>query len=119
LRRPLRRRPSLDQVRSVTGEPRYACVSVGYDCGERLIYFVGNGCRELADCSDPNHASKFGPRYLESLFGAPLFRHLIEKRIVCALQLDGAFFNPCFQLIPGLPKGLFYLLSPRNQTIRD
>ena len=98
----------------VTGEPCHAGIGIGHNRGEWLIHFVGNGCRQFADCSDSNHASKFGPRHLESLFSTPLFRHLIEQRIVCALQFGGAFFNPCFQLISRSPGILLSAIATKR-----
>ena len=86
-------------------EPRHAGVGIGHDRGQRLIYFVSDGCRELADCSDSNHASKFGTRYLQSLFGAPLFRHLREKRIVCALQFERCVLQPVLPAHLGIAEG--------------
>ena len=56
--------------------------------------------------------AKFRPRYLKGLFGAPLFGHLVQKRLVCVLEFSGAFFNPYFEFVAGSAKGIFCFSSP-------
>jgi hypothetical protein len=93
-------------------EPGHTSIGIGYHRSERLIHLVSNGSRQLADGSDSNDASKFRPCDLQSLFGAPLFLHLIQKRVVGVLEFHGTFRNPGLEAVTSPEKGIFRFSSP-------
>src|ERR1700722_1169423 len=75
---PLYRATHRVQIRSSAIEPAETGFGVGYDTGERLIHFVGDGGCQLAQCRHPRYACELHLRIHEALFAGAqlLFRAL-------------------------------------------
>ena len=92
-------RTRLFQIGRIAGEPHHAGVGVGDHGGERLIYFVRDGCRQRAHGAHAGDAGELGLRFVVCVFRALALGHFRQQLPIGLLQFGGPLLHPQLKFI--------------------